>query len=156
MLDNAGNAWRKVIDNFVKAGAETTSNTDGPTGAQATRNVRSAAMSQLWGAQLRFYRSLYTAMKVPTLIKIIDNALSDTDENGNRKEPQSVVISVLETGKAAQDREIERISKEPDESLEGADLSPVAGLIDMVDKNFPTIEYETVINPETGEPHTKV
>jgi hypothetical protein len=146
MLDRAGEAWRMVIDRMNQAAETTTENTEGATGAGAKSDVKSKAMSQLWGAQLRFYRSLYTAMKVPTLIGLIDEALA------NHK---AVVISVLETGKAQQDREIERLTKSGDDNLEGADLSPVASLIDMVDKNFPTIEYETV-QDEHGNDVTRV
>jgi hypothetical protein len=157
LLDRAGDAWRMVMDNFRQAAETTTANTgdDGPD-AQTLRDVKSKAMSQLWGMELRFYRTLYTAMKVPTLIKIMDEALSDTDANGKPKAPQAVVISVLETGKAQQDREVERMIRAGEDDLEGADLSPMASLIDMVDKNFPTLEYETVKDPETGEEHTQI
>jgi len=45
--------------------------------------------------------------------------LSDTDKDGKPKARQAVVISVLETGKAAQDREYERSIKAGDDDLEG-------------------------------------
>lgn len=155
MLDRAGEAWRKVIKNFRAAAAETTANTGGEKGPdpQAQARILSQAMSQLWSQELRFYSSLYTAMKVPTLIKIIDDALTPTEEH---PEGKAVVISVRETGQAQQDRELARLSKEGIDDLEEADVSPVASLLNLVENNFPTIEYETVKDPETGEDITKV
>jgi hypothetical protein len=152
MLDRAGDAWRMVIDRFNQAAEETTGNAQGPSAADASRRVRSNAMSQLWGAELSFYRSLYTAMKVPSLIRIIDEALEPSAEH---PEGKSVVISVLQTGQAQQDREIERLAKSENADLEDADISPMASLIDMVDKRFPTIEYETVLD-EHGNEVTRV
>ncbi len=88
-------------------------------------------------------------MKVPTLIKIMDEAMKPTAEH---PEGKSIVISVLETGEAQQEREIERLTKEGEgDNLEGADVSPVATLVDMVDKHFPTIEYETVTDENGNE-----
>ena len=120
LLDKAGDAWRTVLGSMQHA-AETNVGEDGDPDVKS--RVKSMAMSQLWGCELRFYRSLYTAMKVPRLMQVIDEALSDIDKDGKPKAPQAVVISVLETGAAQQGREVDKSMKAGDDDLEGLDIS---------------------------------
>jgi len=130
-LDKAAEAWRIVREKMWEA----FESTDAP----AVKRGRVA--SQFYGAMQRFYMTVLTSMKAPTMFKEIDASL----ERG-----EQVIISVLLTGEAAQERALQE-QQEKELSLDDLDMSPAKMLQDLVDKVFPTQQYETQYD-EDGNP----
>jgi hypothetical protein len=92
---------------------------------------------QFWSQQQRFFRDLLTAMKMPTLISMVDEAMADG---------RSVVISLIGTGEARANRSAQRAMANPDEDL---DMSPREILVDLIRKHFPVALWEEY--SEVGE-----
>ena len=121
LYNTAAEAWQTVFKNFNAAIEETNG------GGRA----RMAAMSAFWGANQRFFRQFVTSLKVPTLLKVIDEA---------HKQDKSVVISLMGTGAAQAERELARI-KEEEGTLDDLDFSAADTLIKLIEKSFPTTEW---------------
>ena len=74
-------AWQEVLKNFNRALDITNS----------SRTSRRYVVGQFWAEHQRSFRNLIIAFKVPTLVREIENALS---------EKKSVVVSITGTGEA--------------------------------------------------------
>jgi hypothetical protein len=83
------------------------------TGAAMSSSERANQNSRFWGAQLRFFNAMVMSMQMPTVFADADQKL----KGGN-----SVVIQLVNTGKASQDRAVARMEEEQD--LEELDLTP--------------------------------
>lgn len=132
IFEAAGKAWRSVFKDIRAA--------MGVTGASSSFAERNAE-SQFWSANLRFYRAVLTAMKVPTLFREMDEALAAE---------RSVIISVLGTGAAATDRALSGMLNDEEGSLDDLDVSPADILKQFVEKSFPIYQYEVVVD-ENGQ-----
>lgn len=127
VFEAAGNAWRMVFKDIASAMQVTQA-----TSSWAAKN----AESQFWAANQRFYRTILTAMKVPTLFRVVDDALAAD---------RSVVISVLGTGAAATDRALSKmLSEEEGGSLDDLDVSPADILRQFVERSYPIYQYQEV------------
>ena len=128
LLDVAGDAWRIARENFHTYFKEN----------ETDKKQQAQAMSQFYGTMQRFYRTVYTSMKVPTLFTEIDKSL-DADE--------AVVISVLMTGEAATKRAMEEaLSSGQELNLDDLDVSPAKMLQDFVQKTFPIYQFQEIEN----------
>jgi hypothetical protein len=136
ILDIAGQSWRTVRENFHTFFKEN----------ETDNKARAQAMSQFYGSMQRFYRTVYTSMKVPTLFREIDRALTP-DPNGETNNEEQVVISVLMTGESATKRAMEQaLASEEELNLDDLDVSPVKMLQELVQKAFPVQQFQTIEN----------
>ena len=128
--------WQVVLSNVNQSMAET--------GAANDKWARGAIMAQLFGAQQRFYNQLLTALQMPSILE---------DAKAKLAEGNSIVLQLVNTNEATQDREIaaksmEKVDNEDTSYLENLDLSPKNILLDYIDKQFPTLLYEPVEDEE--------
>ena len=91
-------------------------------------------MTNLYGAEQRFYNQVLTAMQMPSIIADAKKQLAA----GN-----SVVFQLVNTNEAAQDDAMDKSRKENDGevNVEDLDLSPREILINYVEENFPTEQF---------------
>lgn len=132
IYNTAATAWQRVIQKIDEA--------IGITGAGARQRV--FAMSRFWSEHQRFFKQLLTAIKVPTAIKEIQQALADD---------KAVIISLIGTGEA---RTTDLITKSiaDNSSLDDIDFSPRETIAHLVEKSFPTTVYEEMDDELTGKP----
>ena len=98
--------------------------------ARAYREARQSYHSSLWGGHQRFFRSLITGFKVPTLVKLAKTALDDG---------KCVVIGLQSTGEAHAKRNEERKQAALNGDEQDDDL-PAAGS-DMLSAPQETLRY---------------
>lgn len=130
----AAEAWQTVLRAMVD---QLESN-----GAGRTGRARSSIEQRLWNDHQRFFRSLLTAMKLPTVIAMAEKAIDE----GN-----SVVISLIGTGAAQAEREIARAEQEGDA---GIDFSPREILLNFIDQYYPTQLWEEYTDDQ-GKTHSR-
>ncbi len=128
MYDVAANAWLAVITKIEEAIAKT----------RAPGRARARAMSQFWASHQRFFKQLITAIKVPTAIAEIEKALADN---------ASVVISVMTTGEAQQNRLLQKVRENGGE-LEDIDWTPREVLDRLIMDVFPIHAYEEYVDKD--------
>lgn len=121
LYDVAAKAWGVVFRNFQAALEET----------EANGQAKASALSAFWSSNQRFFRQFVTALKVPTLLREITK---------DRQDGKSVVVSVMLTGAAQAERELNRIRNE-EGSLDDIDFSAADTILKLVEKSFPTIKY---------------
>jgi hypothetical protein len=117
-------AWQIVLENINAALEET--------GGSASSQAKSNAMSQLWGAQLRFFSQIVTSIPTPTLIKDIEKQL----EAG-----RSCVLQLYNTNEALLERRRAQ-AEEADLALEDIDLTPRDMIIQYLERSFPVNRWE--------------
>ena len=104
-------------------------------------------MAQFYSTQLRFFNVLLTTLKVPAIIPRIEEDL----KNG-----KSVVVTIVNTNEAAQNREKARVAidssgaSDQDEIPE-YDFGPAEMLISLVHEYFPTQQYADGVDDQ-GRP----
>ncbi len=127
MYDASAKAWQVILQNIDKA-IEVT---------HGGKWARTAAMKRFWNDHQRFFRQITTAMKMPTVIAEVEDAL----KNG-----ESAIVTIKGT---AESKTAEQVSKAGAEGkgLEELDFTPRETIAQMVDKAFPTTLYEEVPNP---------
>lgn len=123
-------AWATVIERAEKTIRETTNG-----GSVARRNF----MSQLGGTQQRFYSLLISTLKIPTAVELANKALADG---------KAVVISLVNTNEAAQNREMNKARKRSDEDeeeeaaeLQEYDFGPKEMLKNLVETHYPVQQF---------------
>lgn len=120
----ATQAWRSVVQEVEQSIATRTNGG----GLQKSR-----FMSQFGAAQLRFFGLLITALKTPAAVELANKALADG---------KSVVITLVNTNEAAQNREKERVAAETDEDeIPDYDFGPKRMLIDLVREHYPIHQW---------------
>jgi hypothetical protein len=123
----AAKAWATVIERAEKTITETTNG-----GSVARRNF----MSQLGGAQQRFYSLLISVLKIPTAVELANKALA---------RGEAVVISLVNTNEAAQNREMNKAKARSDEEEEQVpqdyDFGPKEMLKNLVETHYPIQQY---------------
>lgn len=130
MYNNMAQAWQEVLRNFNRALDLTNS----------SRISRRYVVNQFWAEHQRCFRNLITAFKVPTLIREIENALS---------EKQSVVVSITGTGEAQTKKQLERASDQ-EEAIDDLDFSPRETLSRLVENCFPVKCFQEQTDPHSG------
>lgn len=117
-------AWQKVLQNINKALEITGANNNG--------QVRGRILSQIYSTQQRFYNQILTSMSMPSVLSDIRKEL----DNG-----RSVVLQIVNTNEAAQERAIAKNAEEGGD-LDDLDLTPSDMLIDLTANVFPIEVYE--------------
>jgi hypothetical protein len=145
----AAKAWAKVVQQ-----AEDTIKTTTNGGSQQ----KARFMSLFASAQQRFFNILITTLKIPTCIELANKALDDN---------KSVVITLVNTNEAAQNREKNKFKERDDDDEEEPqdyDFGPKEMLVNLVKENYPVQQWRDdvddngkpvkrpvyEINPETG------
>lgn len=128
IYDRLAEAWQVVLQNFEKA-LEVT-------GGDKSSKAKGAARSAFWGQQQRFFNQVITSMQMPTVIEQMQRDLDAGD---------ALVLQLVNTNEAQQERALGK-TKDGDEGaeLEELDLTPRDGLMQMVEKAFPVVQYEEV------------
>lgn len=133
MYRTAAKAWASVVQR-AEASIRTTTNG----GARQVARF----LSNLGSAQQRFFGILITALKTPTAIELANAALAAD---------KSVVITLVNTNEAAQDREKNKAVEEGDEEVPDYDFGPKRLLIDLVKEHFPVQQYRDDVD-DNGNP----
>ena len=130
----AAKAWGVVLAN---AGSTIANVTNG--GGEQRGNF----LSQFYGAQQRFFNLLITTLKIPTAVELANQALADG---------KSVVISLVNTNEAAQNREKNKARGEDDEDeIPDYDFGPKEMLVNLIKNHYPTQQYADDVN-DNGDP----
>lgn len=103
------------------------------------RDARSVFMNNFWGGHQRFFNLLITALKLPTALEEADKALADK---------KAVVITLVNTNEAAQDRQEEKQKGGRDDSEGGGDeedddldFGPKDILTDLIRRHYPVQQW---------------
>jgi len=120
IYDKLSEAWIKVLER-IDAALDLTENTKG----------RKWIISAFWGANQRFWNDVITGMTAPALIKGIEKDLA---------EGRSVLVQLTATHGAATERAI--AGRKDDQEFEDLDISPRRGLMQLIEKSFPTQRHE--------------
>jgi hypothetical protein len=123
IYDTVAEAWQIVLRNIHAALEETGGNKDA--------RAKSAAMSAFWGGHQRFFNQIVTSLQMPSVIKAAEKDL---------KEGRQVVLQLTNTNEASQERAAAKA--ETAEDIEDLDITPRDQIIQLVEKSFPTQEYE--------------
>ena len=102
---------------------------------------RGGVRSTMYSSIQRFYNNLLTSYSVPT---VLANIKEDLEQN------KSIVLQLVNTGEAQQERAINRAQAEGQE-LDDVDLSPKDVLIDFLKNGYPTQIYETYVDSNGNE-----
>ena len=135
----AAKAWKQVFE----AGNATIDKTTNGGSEQKARFNQS-----LGGSQQRFFNILITALKTPTAIELANKALADG---------KSVIITMVNTGEAAQNREKDRVAaarlegEDEEDEVPEYDFGPKQILIDQIRENYPVQQYADDVD-DNGNP----
>jgi len=130
-------AWQVVLKNIAKALALT--------GGDKNKDAKSAAASQFWGGQQRFFNQILTSMQTPSLIGSIHEDL---------KAGRSPVVQMVNTMEASLKRALE--NQEEGAELEELDLSPREVLFNYLKESFPTQKHEETTDANGNTIHVPV
>ena len=119
--DQFADGWQEVLKNIDEA--------IGDTGGD--RSARSAALSQFWGSQQRFYNQALTYFKMPSVLKSAEQDLA---------EGRSPVIQMFTTMDASVDHALK--NRDTDTPLEDLDVSPREILMRYLETSFPIYQHE--------------
>lgn len=120
--DTAAKAWQAIMEAVEE---QLVSN-----GAGSNAQARARAMSRFWGDHQRFFRTLLTAFKLPTILEMTEKAM-DND--------QAVVISLIGTGEAQAERELDKAAADEDYDI---DFSPREILTSYIERYYPVQQFE--------------
>ncbi|MGZ8317515.1 MAG: PLxRFG domain-containing protein [Telluria sp.] len=127
-------AWQMVLAN-INAALEATKQ-------DKVAKAKSAALAQFWGSHQRFFNHIITAMQTPAIIEAAQRDL----EAGH-----AVVLQLVNTNEAEQERQAAKIAGDDDAVLEDFDFTPRETLLNYVRHGFPVTQYETFTDSE-GNP----
>lgn len=143
IYDAYSDAWQIVhagLDAVLKA----TNVVDGVGGDTLNAQAKGAALSRFESSRQRFYSSLLVAMKMPTLLKAIEEELA----RGN-----VAVVQLVSTSEAILERRLAELSPEERATLD-LDLSPREVLVRYLSDAFPTRQME-VYKDNSGETRSR-
>lgn len=126
LYTSAANAW-----NLISSAAEQTIRTTTNGGPQQVGNM----LGQFYSTQLRFYSVLLTTLKIPTAVRLANEALA---------RGEAVTISVVNTNEAAQEREKNKAAMEGDDDeadVGELDFGPREILLNFIEKSYPTQQF---------------
>lgn len=129
IYDELAGAWEIVLQNIDKALKVTGITGEG--GRTLNGNAKGSAMAKFWGTNQRFWNQIITSMQMPSLITAVERDV---------KAGHSVVLQLVNTNEAAQNRAISRLEEE--DSLEDLDMTPRQGLMEYVQNGFPVIQFQ--------------
>lgn len=137
---------RRIYDAYAKAFSIIHNHLDAAmqaaniTGESGTLNAqaKSAARSAFESAKQRFFGHLLTSMKTPTLIRRIDQDLSDG---------HTAVIQIVSTGEALMERRLAEIPTEEWNDVR-VDITPREYVLDYLAHSFPVQLYEPFTDSE--------
>lgn len=132
VYDGLADGWQKVLHNIDKA-LEATGGSDSP-------EAKSAARSQFWGAQQRFFNQVMTSMQTPAVIKSMEDDL---------KQGRAPVVQLVNTMEASTQRALEK--REDMDDLEDLDVSPRESLMQYLERSFPIHRYEKYVDEDGNE-----
>lgn len=127
MYDAGAKAWQVVLQNIDQAIGIT----------KASNAARTAAMKRFWNDHQRFFRQVTTAMKMPSVIAEVEDAL---------RAGQSAIVTLKGTGESKTAEQVSKASA-AGQSLDELDFTPRETLAQMVESAFPTQVYEDVADP---------
>jgi polyhydroxyalkanoate synthesis regulator phasin/cation transport regulator ChaB len=130
IYDRLADAWQVTLQNFMEALEATGVTSNGKT---LDGRTLAAAKSAYWGAQQRFFNQIITSMQMPSVLEAIE---------GDLAQGRAVVLQLVNTNEASQDRAVKARKEAGEESLEDLDLTPRDQLLQMVEKSFPTVQHE--------------
>lgn len=145
IYDRLSDAWQVVLQNF-DAALEATGALDTDTGKANNPRAVSAARSAFWGGQQRFFNQVITSMQMPAVLEQMEKDVAAG---------KAVVLQIVNTNEAAQERALAKKKEEGEESLEDLDLTPRDQLMQMVEKSFPVVQMETFTDME-GKKQSRV
>jgi predicted RNA methylase len=125
-----------VIHNNLDAAMQA-ANITGATGT-LNRQAKSAARSAFESAKQRFFGHLLTSMKTPTLIRSIEQDLTDG---------HAAVIQIVSTGEALMERRLAEIPTEEWNDVR-VDITPREYVLDYLAHSFPVQLYEPFTDSE--------
>lgn len=131
MYDRMADGWQVVLKNMMAALELTGATKDGKS---QKNNAKSAAKAAFWGGQQRFFNQVITSMQMPTVLDGMERDL---------QAGKAVVVQLVNTNEAQQERALAKRKEEGEEDLEDLDLTPMDQLIQLVTKSFPVQQYVT-------------
>jgi hypothetical protein len=134
MYDKIADAWQLVLRNMMQALEDT--------GADGKGGPKSAILSAFWGGHQRFFNQLITSLQMPSVIQGIDKDIA---------EGRQAVLQLVNTNEAGQERALDKSKARGDEDLEELDMSPRDQLLQLVEKAYPTRQYESYVDDEGNE-----
>jgi hypothetical protein len=123
IYDTLAEAWQGVLGNITAALELTGGNKDA--------RAKSAALSAFWGAHQRFFNQIITSMQMPSVIKAVEADLAAG---------RQAVLQLTNTNEASQERAAAKATTA--EEIEDLDITPRDQIIQLVERSFPTQEYE--------------
>ena len=137
---------RRIYDAYAGAFAIIHNNLDAAmqatnvTGSEGTlnRQAKSAARSAFESAKQRFFNHLITAMKTPSLIRLIESDLAAG---------HAAVIQIVSTGEALMERRLAEIPTEDWNDIQ-VDITPREYVLDYLAHSFPVQLYEPFTDSE--------
>jgi predicted RNA methylase len=108
-------------------------------GATMNKVSRTSALSAFEGAKVRFFNHLITAMKIPTLLKSIEQKLAAGE---------AVVVQLVSTSEALLDRRLKDIPVSQWNDLT-VDITPREYVLDYLKHSFPT-QLQEIVTDEKG------
>jgi len=130
-------AWHQIIAGADYAMKETLAESNG--------QAKSKAMSALYGSSMRFFQSVVISMQMPSVISRIRKSLD---------EGHAPVIQLVSTGEATLKRRLEKAADE-DVPIEDVTVNAVDILMEYLEKNFPTFQFQSYID-ENGNERTRL
>ena len=127
MYDSLADGWQEVLKNIDKALEAS--------GGSESAGAKSAARSQFWGAQQRFFNQIMTSMQTPSVIRAMEEDIA------GGKAP---VVQLVNTMEAATKRALARRGEGDD--LEEMDVSPREILMQYLEKSFPVHRHEKFVD----------
>lgn len=131
VYDKLAEGWQVVLQNFQAALEET--------GAHQNSDRKSAVLSAFWGGHQRFFNQIITSLQMPSVLKAVEKDL---------KEGRQAVLQLVNTNEASLGRALEKA--DPKE-LEDLDMTPRDQLMQLVEKAYPTQEFETYVDENGNE-----
>ncbi|VWX51038.1 strawberry notch family protein [Novosphingobium sp. 9U] len=138
IYDSYADAWMVIHQNLEHA-LELTGVVDELEGKTLNTGAMAAARSRFESCKQRFFGQLLLGMKIPTLIRAMEEHLAAD---------KSIVIQLVTTAESILDRRLGQLSAEERADLD-IDLSPREYVIDYLDRAFPTQQMEPYTD-ETG------
>lgn len=123
--------WLELLNAF-ESGAEN---------AGQGKKGSSGAFSQFYGTQQRFFLQLMMSYQLPDVLAAADKDLADG---------KSVVISLYNTNEGATKKKVADAIAQGI-NLDELDFTPKEALVDLINRHFPTQEFEQVTDAATGK-----
>lgn len=125
LYNRLARAWQTIYRNIQDAIELNNTNSQG----------KSAALSAFWGGQQRFFNQIIITMQMPSVIQDIQRKIDE----GN-----AVVIQLVNTGEAQQERALAEAKAESDGEInyEDLDMSPKSSMLEMLRRSFPVGLYQ--------------